>query len=532
MRGLRRAALAAGLLLSAPLLPVLPAAAETVFHRGNGAEPETLDPHLATGLPEAMIFYDLYEGLVARDATGKAQPGLAERWEVSDDALSVTFHLRADARWSDGSPVTAEDVVFSFRRLVDPAMGGRNSNYLWPLVNAKEITEGKVADLSTLGVEAPDARTVVFRLKEPTPYFVSLLSYPMLVPLQAASVRRHGREHTKPGNLVSSGVYMLAEAVPQGHVKLVKNPHHRDAAKAPIDAVYFHATENQETEVKRYRAGDLHATYTLPPGQIPWAKENLASELRISPRLGTYYYAPNLTVEPWKSNRDLRVALSMALDREIVAEKIAQGGEVASYSYVPPGVTGYAPQLPEWAAWPKERRVAEAKRLLAKAGYPGGKGLSVELLFNTAENHRKVAIAMAGMWKQTLGVETVLTNQEWKVFLDTRRAKTFKGLSRNGYIGAYDDANVFLEFLRSDVGPENPSGYADPDFDALLRRAALERDPAARVALLAEAERKALADQAVIPVYTYATARLVSPKVKGWVDNPLDVHPTRFLSLD
>ncbi|HYC03675.1 MAG TPA: peptide ABC transporter substrate-binding protein [Azospirillaceae bacterium] len=522
----------AGLLLAASLLLPAAAGAETVLHRGNGAEPETLDPHMTTGLPEAMIFYDLYEGLVARDARGQAQPGLAERWTVSEDGLTVTFHLRSGGKWSDGSPVTAQDVVFSFRRLVDPANGGRNSNYLWPLVNAKEITEGKVKDLAQLGVRAVDARTVEFRLKEPTPYFVPLLSYPMLVPLKEANVTALGRDFAKPGKLVSSGAYMLAEAVLQGHVKLVRNPHYRDAAKVRIDAVYFHPTENQETELKRYRSGELHATYTLPPTQIPWARANLAGDLRVGPRLGTYYYAPNFTREPWKSNRNLRLALSMALDREVIAEKIAQGGEVASYSYVPPGVTGYTPQLPDWAAWPKEKRLAEAKRLLAAAGYPEGKGLTVDLLFNTAENHRKVAIAMASMWKQGLGVDTILTNQEWKVFLETRRAKTFRDLSRNGYVGAYDDPNVFLEFLRSDVGPENPSGYADPAYDELLRRAALERDPDRRRALLAEAERKVLAEQAVIPVYTYATARLVNPRVKGWVDNPLDVHPTRFLSIE
>lgn len=509
------------------------AAAEVVLHRGNGAEPETLDPHQATGFPEALIIYDLFEGLVARGPDGRFGPGLAERWEVSADGLTHTFHLRPGGAWSDGTPITADDVVWSFRRLVDPVRTqGRNSHYFWPVRNARAITEGKVKDLSALGVRAVDPLTVAFDLERPAPYFVSMLSFPFLVPLPKAAVERLGKDFFKPGNLVSSGGYVLAEAVPQSHVKLIRNQRHRDAAKARIDAVYFHATENQDTELKRYRAGELHTTFSLPPAQIPWARTNMPGDLRIGPQLGTFYYAPNLTKGPLATNAKLRQALSMALDREVLAEKIAQGGEVASFAYVPPGMPDYAPQNPEWASWPRDRRLAEAKRLLAEAGYPEGRGLNLDIVFNTSETWRRVAVATAGMWQQNLGIQTTLSNLEWKVFLDARRTKTFTGVARQGYVGAYDDPNVFLEFLRSDVGPENPSGYANPAFDALLDRASAEPDPARRRALMAEAERTALADAAVIPVYTMARARLVSPRVKGWIANPLDANPTRFLSLD
>ncbi|MFC7333680.1 peptide ABC transporter substrate-binding protein [Rhodocista pekingensis] len=524
-----------------PLLAALlcwgpPAGAAGVLHRGNGADPETLDPHAATGFPEAHLFYDLYEGLVARGPDGRYGPGLAERWEESEDGRTVTFHLRPDGRWSDGSPITADDVVWSFRRLVDPASGTHNAQYLWVIENAKDFYEGRLTDPDRVGIRALDPLTVEFRLARRTPYFVSMLSFPFLVPLPKEKVEALGREFFRAGTLVSSGGYRLVEQVPQGHVRLERNPYHRDAAATAIDTVYFYPTENQETELKRYRAGELDVTFTLPPGQVPWARVNLPQDLRTTPLFGTYYYSVNLTHEPWKSSPGLRRALAMTVDRDVIVEKITRAGEVPSVSYVPPGAAGYDPQVPDWAGWPMQRRVAEAQRLLAEAGYPGGKGpdgrpLSVELMFNTAENHRRIAVALAGMWQQRLGIQATLTNQEWKVFLASRRTKAYRDLARNSYVGAYADPNVFLEFLRADVGPENASAYANPAFDALLDAAGEARDPERRRALLAEAERLVLTDQPVIPVFTYADARLVSPRVTGWIDNPLNAHPTRFLAL-
>lgn len=505
--------------------------AEIALRRGNYAEPETLDPHTATGLPEAQIFYDLYEGLMVRGPDGTAKPGLAESWTISPDGKTYTFRLRNDLKWSDGSPITAADAVFSFRRVVDPVQTqARNANYLWPVRNAKPITEGRMPP-DALGVTAPDDRTVVIELERPTAYLLKVLSYPMLAVLPAA-MEGVGASFFRPGSLVSSGPYRLAEYVPQGYVKLVRNPHHRAAAEARIDAVYFYPTENQDTELKRYRSGELHTTYTLPAAQIDWVRQNLPDHLRINPQLGTYYYAPNLTRSPWKDDKRIAQALSMVIDRAAITEKLTRGGEPPAYAFVPPDVPDYTPQAPAWAAWPMEKRVEVAKTLLAEAGYPDGRGLEVELLFNTRELERRTAVGLAGMWQQRLGVRTVLTNQEWKVFLDTRRTKNFPGLSRQGYIGAYDDANVFLEWFRSDIGPENPAGYANPAFDALLDCAAEEPDPATRRGLLEQAERLLVEDYAVIPIYTYASKRLVNPRVKGWVDNPMDVHPTLYLRLD
>jgi oligopeptide transport system substrate-binding protein len=525
-------ALLSGLLLSQA------AQAEMVLNRGNGAEPETLDPHQGTGFPEALIIYDLFEGLTARGPDGRWGPGLAERWTISEDGLVQTYFLRRQGRWSDGTPITAEDVVFSIRRIIDPIQTqGRHAHYFWPLRNARAITDGRITDLTQLGVRAVDPYTVQFLFDRPAPYFPSLLSFPFLVPLPKAALERHGKAFFKAGNLVSSGGYMLAEVAPQSYVKLVRNPRHRDAARTRIDTVYFHATENQDTELLRFRAGELDTTFSLRPPQIPWAREKRPQDLRIGPQLGTFYYAPNLTREPWKSNLKLRQALALAIDRPMLAEKIAQGGEIPSYSYVPPGLPDYTPQQPDWAGWPRDRQMAEARRLLAEAGWPDGKAadgtpLSVEILYNTSENWRRVAVATAGMWQQVLGIQTVLTNLEWKVFLDHRRTKNFAGVTRQGYVGAYDDANVFLEFLHSGAGPENPSSYAKPAFEALIDQAGLETDQGRRRSLLERAERMALDDMAVIPVFTLARARLVSTRVQGWVVNPLDCNPTRFLSVE
>ena len=515
----------------AAVLLATSAYAEAILHRGNGTEPQTLDPALAIGLPEAQIIYDLFEGLVSRGPDGKAVPGLAERWETSADGLTWIFHLRPGARWSDGSAVTAEDVQFTYRRILDPATASTNAHYLWVLRNGKPISTGAETDFSKLGVRALDTRTIELRLEHPAFYLPQLLSYPMLAIVSAANVKRAGKGFTKAGALLSSGAYALAEAVPQDHVKLVRNPHYWAAAGIAIDAVYYHATEDQDSELRRYRAGELQMTWLLPPGQIGWARANLPADLHISPWFSTYYYAPNLTHEPWRSSRELRAALSLAVDRQALVEKITQAGEVPSFSYVPAGITGYAQAVPEWAGWTQERREAEARRLLAAAGYGGGRKLSVELLFNNSASHRRVAVALAGMWKKVLGIEASLLGTEWSAFLNARQTYSFKDFSRQGYIGAYEDAGVFLEFLRSDAGADNPSAYGNPAFDALLDKAERETDGKRRNALLQQAEAMLLDEHVVLPFYTYSLSRLVNARIKGYVDNPLDVHPTRYLSL-
>lgn len=506
--------------------------AETVLHRGNLLEPESLDPHKATGLPAAMIFYDLYEGLLTRGQDGLPRPGLADHWDVGRDGLTMTFYLRQGLRWSDGSPITARDVVYTFRRLADPAQDGRQSNLVWMLKYGRSITGGRVTDPRLLGVEAVDDLTVRFTLEQPYPFFPALLGYPMLGILPEAPLTALGKDFFKPGNLVSSGAYKLAEWVPGRHVKLVRNPFYREDAHTRIDSVYFHVSGNEEAELQRYRAGELDVTFNLAPGGLAWARTEAAAAVRETPLLGAYGYYFNMTREPWRSSQPLRQALSMVLDRQALIDGALNGLSAPSVSFVPASVHGpYVPARPHWADWPLKRRIAAAQHLLTQAGYPGGRGLTVDMMYSAAESNARLARAMAEMWKTSLGVDTRLTELPWKDYLAARQGKSYPGLIRGGTVGAYDDPNAFLELLRSEMGTGNPAGYANRAYDALMAAANRENDPMRRLALLARADQMITDDAVAIPLHIGRRYRLVSPRVQGWVVNNVEANPTRFLSM-
>jgi len=502
-----------------------------VLHRGNGAEPETLDPHKSSGVPESWIQYDLFEGLVVPDGKGNFIPGAAESWTVSDDGLTYTFTLREKGKWSDGTPVTAQDFVFSWKRLVDPKTASDYAYFLWPVLNGQDITLGR-QPVENLGVKALDERTLQVTLRAPTPYFISMLHHHATYAISKASYDRHGEDFVRAGTYVTNGAYMLQEAVPQSHVKLVKNPHFHDAANVKIDTVMFYPTENLETELRRFRAGELDVTYEIPVSQMDFVQANLADQVRIAPYFGTYFMAPNMTREPWASNRDLRLAVNLAIDRQAIVDKINKRGEIPAFTFVPPGTVNYTLQTPDYAAWTQEQREAKAKELVAAAGYgPGGKPLELEILFNTSENHRKVAIAVASMLQRVLGAKVVLNNQEWKVFLDTRDEKKFKDITRHGWIGDYNDANNFLELFRSDIGKQNPSGFANEKVDALIMEANRTADVEKRRELMQQAERIVLDQVGLFPLFYYTSRHMVSPAVIGWTDNLQDLHPSRFLDV-
>ncbi len=510
------------------LLTAGAAQAETVLHRGNGAEPETLDLHKSTGVTEANIIYDLHEGLLVFSADGQPAPGVAQSWEVSDDGITWTFHLRDNAKWSNGDPVTAEDFVYSLRRAVDPATASDYAPVLAPIKNAEAIIAGETA-VDQLGIEAADGRTLKITLKAPTPYFLGLLVHHIAWPVHKATVEKFGDEWTRPGNSVTNGAYVISEWVPQSKIVAKKNPHYHDAANVKIDTVVYYPTEDIDEEFKRFRAGELDMTYTVPTDKIKWAAKNMPKEYRNSSYFGTYYYVVNMTREPLGVEPKLRRALALAIDRDKLVDKITQGGEQPAYAWVPPGVAGYDYQQADFAAMTQAARNAEAKELYAAAGYGPDKPLKVDLLHNTSERHRKIAIAIASMWKKTLGVDIALTNQEWKVYLDTRDKKQFQ-VVRAAWIGDYMDASNFLDLFISTAGERNDAGYNNPKFDELMAAAAVNPDPAARADQLEKAERIFLADLPIIPIYHYRNTTMVSQKVEGVVENVLGFHLTRYIS--
>jgi oligopeptide transport system substrate-binding protein len=504
---------------------------EIVLHRGNGAEPETLDNHKMTGVTEQNIAQDLYEGLTTFAANGDVIPGAAESWTVSDDGLVYDFKLRADGVWSNGDPVTAKDFVYGIRRCLDPATASDYAYLLYPIKGAEDFNGGTATDPAQVGVEAIDDLTVRITLKAPTPYFTQMLIFTPAYPMHQASLEQHGDEFTRPGNLIGNGAFTLAEWVPQDHIKLVKNPKFHDADNVALDAVYMYPTEDLAAELNRFRAGELDVTYDAPSDQIPWIEENLAAEFHNTPYLGVYYYAFNLTSAPFMDNLKLRQALAYAIDRQTLVDKITLGGEQPAYNWIPPGVSNYAAQETDWGKLSQDERNAMAQALYAEVGYSAENPLQLEILYNTSDNHKKIAIAVAGMWQQVLGVQSTLRNEEWKVYLESRDQKQFQ-VVRAGWIGDYNDANTFLDLNLSDVGPINTPGYASAAYDALVKGAATEKDMAKRRAMLEEAERLFNADLAAIPIYHYTSQHLVKPYVVGWEDNILDYHPSRWIVVN
>jgi oligopeptide transport system substrate-binding protein len=518
----------ASLAVAAVLLAGTAAQAETVLNRGNGAEPETLDPQKLTGVPEANIAYELYEGLATLDDHGNATGGVAKSWDVSDDGKTYTFHLREDAKWSNGEPITSDDVVYSLRRIVDPKVAAEYAYIYAPILNADEINSGKEKDLTKLGVVAVDPHTVKVTLKAPTPYFIGLLAHTSGQIVNQKVVEKFGDQWTRPGNNVSSGAYMITEWVPQSRIVMVKNPYFHDAANVKIDKLVYYPTEDQDEEFKRFRAGELDVTYDMPKDKIPLAQKQYKDEFHDSAYFGTYFYAINMTKAPLGSDLKLRDALSMAIDRETLVKKITLGGELPAYSWMPPGVPGYTPPKLAFAGMSQKERLVEAKQILKAAGYSASKPLQVEILYNTNENHKKIAIAIASMWK-AIGVQTKLTNQEWKVYLDTRKHNYM--IARAGWIGDYLDPSDFMEQYMSDAGDSNFLHYNNKDYDSLLRKAQTEVNQDARMKLFEQAEAIFLKDQPLIPLYHYVHVQMISKKLEGWHDNLLGYNLSRYLSF-
>jgi oligopeptide transport system substrate-binding protein len=509
------------------------AAAQVVYHRGNIADPETLDPHKTSTTSESHILRDLLEGLVAYNSKGETIPGAAEKWEVSDDGKLYRFTLRANGKWSNGDPVKASDFVFSYRRIVDPATGSKYVSVLFPILNAEKITKGQ-AKVEELGVKAVDDRTLEIRLEKPTPYFIELLTHNTSLPVHPASVEKHGKDFVKPGNYVSNGAYTLSEMVLGSYIRATKNPQFHDAKNVKIDVVNYYPHQDLAAGVRRFQAGELHSMDDLPADQIKSLKERFGNQVVVGPYLGVYALVLNSSKPPLDDVR-VRQALSMAIDREFIVEEIWGSTMVPAYSLVPPGINNYVAKGPvlDYKDMSPIDREEKAKALLKEAGYgPGGKPLKLEIRYNTTDNNRNTVVAISDMWKRSLGVETSSINTDGSVhFAHLRDGGPFE-VARYGWIGDYSDPQNFLFLVESDNKGFNYGKYNDREFDDLMKNKAVnEIDLKKRAEYLAQAEQIFLKDLPWIPVMFYGTKHLISSKLDGYHQNLRGVYPTRFLSM-
>ena len=523
--------IAAMLLAGVCALPIMAtsASAEVVYNRGNSGEPETLDQHKTSTTYEAHILRDLYEGLVSYAANGKIIPGAAESWTVSEDGLVYTFKLRENGKWSNGDPVTAHDFVYSLQRIQNPETGAKYANILYPVKNAEKVNKSEL-DPAELGAKALDDTTLEITLEAATPYFLELLAHQTGLPVHKATVEKVGSDFVQPENFVSNGAFTLVEFVPNGHLKITKNPHFHDAGNVQIDTVVFYPTEDRGAALRRFQAGELHTNDDAPTEQIDFMKKELGDRFRVTPYLGTYYYALRADKEKLKDLR-VRKALSMAIDREFIAEEIWGDTMVAGYSFVPPGIGNYGePAYADYKDMDQLDREDAAMALLAEAGYSESNPLEIEIRYNTSENHKNTAVAIADMWKP-IGVKTTLLNTDVKTHYAHLRDKGDFDVARAGWIGDYSDPQNFLFLVESDNDGFNYANYNNPDYDALMDKAAATVDLDERAIILLEAEKIFMRDLPFIPLMYYGSMNLVSEKVSGWEDNLLDVHPTRWLSI-
>ena len=489
--------------------------------RNNGSEVQSLDPHKIEGVPESNINRDLFEGLLISDVDGKPSPGVAEKWENKDFKV-WTFHLRKDAKWSDGSPVTAQDFVYSWQRLANPNTASPYSSYLQygHIVNIDDIIAGK-KPVTDLGVKAIDDHTFEVTLSEPVPYFYKLLVHSSVSPVPKAVVEKYGDKWTQPANIVSNGSYKLKDWVVNERIVLERNTNYWDNAKTVINQVTYLPISSEVTDVNRYRSGEIDMTYNNMPIELfQKLKKEIPNEVHVDPYLCTYYYEINNQKPPFNDVR-VRTALKMALDRDIIVNKVKNQGDLPAYSFTPPYTDGAKLVEPEWFKWSQEKRNEEAKKLLAEAGFTAEKPLTFDLLYNTSDLHKKLAIAAASIWKKNLGANVKLENQEWKTFLDTRHQGNYD-VSRAGWCADYNEPTSFLNMVLSDSS-NNTVHYKSAAFDKLIADTLKVTDEAQRSELYSKAEQQLDKDSAIVPVYYYVNARLVKPWVGGYSGkDPMD----------
>ena len=504
-----------------------------IYHHGNGSEPQGIDPHIVTGVPEHHILISLCEGLTIpnpnpNDMNGY-MAGTAESWTISDDGKEYIFKINKNAKWSNGEPVTADDFVWSWKRILTASLGSQYPDMLYYLVGAYEYHNGLIDDFNQVGVKSVDKHTLKVNLKNPTPFFLGLLSHYSTWPVHKDTVLKFGDiddrngEWTRPGNFVCNGPFQLKTWELNNKIVVEKNPHYYDASMVRLNEIHYYPVSNVMTEDRMFRAGQLHLTSTLPSQKCPiYIEEN--PNLRIDPYMGTYFYRINTENEVLKDVR-VRKALAYSIDRQLLVDKVTKCGQIPAYSFTPPGSNGYQPNT----EIPFDPILA--KSLLQEAGFSEQNPFpKLEILFNTNEDHRKLALAVQQMWQINLGIEVELVNQDWKVYLNREMIGDFQ-ISRAGWIGDYEDPNTFLDLMRPNRG-NNKTGWENIEYDALVEKANTINNQAERYKLLYQAEEILIENMPVIPLYTYVRAYQLSPDVKGFSPHILDHHHPKFIYLE
>lgn len=516
------------LALAADVPPGTELAAAQELVRNNGSEPASLDPHKVESDVEFNIISDLFDGLVAVKADGSVEPRLAQSWENKNNTV-WTFHLRPGITWSDGMAITAQDFVWSWQRLVDPKTASPYASYPanMHILNAAEIAAGKQPP-KNLGVKALNDTTLEVTLTQPNAAFLAMLAHPSLVAVDKVLIGRFGQAWTKPEHFVGSGAYKLSQWVVNERIVAVRNARYWDDKRSVIDTVTYLPISAETADVNRYKAGEIDITYTVPVNQFARLQKELGEQVMISPQLATYYYQFNTTKPPFNDAR-VRRALNMGLDKEIIAQKVMGQGQRPAWVVSQPEIGGVAIHGPDYAAWPREKRLEEAKRLLKEAGFSDTHPLTFNLLYNTMETHQRIAIAASSMWKKNLGVEAKLQNQEWKTMLDTMHTGNFDAV-RYAWIADYDDAATFLNTFRTGDS-ENTTQYSNPAYDETLHNAAKATNVTERGKFYQQAEDLLAQDVPALPVYHYVRTHLVKPWVGGFAPDSLGHYYTKDLYI-
>ena len=496
-----------------------------LLRRAIGGEPSSLDPGKAVDTYSFEVIRDLYEGLVTESASGEVQPGVASSWRVSPSGKEYTFELRATARWSNGSPIRAQDFVSEWRRVVDPKEASPVADLLRPIANAAEIIDGKLPP-DKLGAYATAEGRLVVNLTEPAPYFLQLLchsaTFPVLLPKESGQTGK---------DWVSNGPYVLLNWTPGASLRLEKNPQYWDHDHVKIPKIEYIPIADANSEIARYRAGQLDVTDNVPPSALPLVKRDFPNELLVAHFLGTVYYALNLHSSRPFGDLQVRQALAMSIDRIVLTNTVLNFGQTPAFGFVPPGTWNYDQQTWTWQSMSNENRIAEARRLYAAAGYSSMNPLRLKILFNANPEVKKLSVAIASMWKEQLGIDAELVEEEYRVFLDSRRNTSRWNVARLSWVADYNDAGDFLDIFRRGSA-NNDSGYSDTKFDSLLDEAAVTPDPSSRKILLEKAEARMLSDYPVIPIYFYSSKRLIKPYIRGAEANPLNRLYSKHLSID